>query len=181
MPAPTTVASQQRSTTPLLLLLRLLLSRLSWLSRLLSGLIELKSVGYQNPTDFNFKTGNDLLLSLSEEKQQFLEIPEEESNTYTKGDTMDSFFDSITSASSQRAASSNGRVNRPSRDELRKQNLDTFGVEGLQRDRNNNRNNNRRRNNNNNNNNNYNRRGGRGGRGAPHQSGNAHAASIPAL
>ena len=86
-------------------------------------------------------------------------------STYTKGDTMDSFFDSITTASSQRQS---GSSSRPSRDDQRKQNLDTFGVEGLQRDRNYNR---RRRRNNN--------RGRRRNNG-PRQ-GNAHAASVPPL
>jgi hypothetical protein len=116
--------------------------------------------------DFNFQEGLEKFnsLNLKEEKEMFDNDTKDEP-TYTKGDTMDSFFDSITTASSQRQS---GSSSRPSRDDQRKQNLDTFGVEGLQRDRNYNR---RRRRNNN--------RGRRRNNG-PRQ-GNAHAASVPPL
>ena len=95
--------------------------------------------------DFNFQDGLEKFsqLKINEEQQN-----EGDDASYTKGTTMDSFFDTIGNA----AASGGGY--RGNRDEQRKQNLDTFGVEGLQRDRNQRRgprrhNNNRRSNNNN--------------------------------
>ena len=105
-------------------------------------------------TNFNFQAGVD--------KFNELKVTEAEASVdndaalYTKGNTMDSFFDSLSSGKDKSERSSDR--NRMSREEQKKKNLDTFGVEGLQRDRNNNRrrnnrnyNNNNRRNNTNNN------------------------------
>jgi protein LSM14 len=118
--------------------------------------------------DFDFEAGLDKLSEIVADDLNVDDASEDsdaDDVAYSKTNSVDSFFDSISCEATERAANG-GRRQRPDRQAQRQQNLEAFGVEGLQRERGyrgnrnnrNNRNNYYNNNNGNNNNRSYNNR-----------------------